>query len=302
VRQSIAILTLLSLLLILPACQSGATTQRAEGGKGEVAAVVNGTTITVGDVDRVTAQQAKGQESQLSQLEADAARLQALDGLVTQEVLYQRAKKENLTPTEEEVKQEIQRNKQESGMTEEAFKKQLEDTHQTEAQLQEDVRKQIAIRKLQDKVTAQLKVQDREIETSSSRIRSSLLPSPVLPYPTSLRTRPTTAPSLTPREMLPPSRRARTSMPVLGAVRTLPQSPGSNPSTRVPIEAVTWASLLRISSQRSLSKACRQPKDRALCKCVRVILRSRSGWCRPLAYLQAHAEANRVERTDTQRC
>lgn len=163
-RQSIAIFTLLSLLLILPACQSGATPQRAAGGKGEVAAVVNGTTITVGDVDRVTAQQAKGQEQQLSQLEAAAARLQALDGLVTQEVLYQRAKKENLTPTEEEVKQEIQRNKQESGMTEEAFKKQLEETNQTEAQLQEDVRKQIAIRKLQDKVTAQLKVQDREIE------------------------------------------------------------------------------------------------------------------------------------------
>ena len=115
-RQFIAILTSISLLLLLSACQSGATTQRAEGGKSEIAAVVNGTTITVGDVDRVTAQQLKGQEQQLSQLEAAAARLQALDGLVTQEVLYQRARKENLTPTEEEVKQEIQRNKQESGM------------------------------------------------------------------------------------------------------------------------------------------------------------------------------------------
>ncbi len=153
---------LLSAMLTASACNSGDASQ-IEGGKDEVAAVVNGTKILIADVDRVTAQQFRGQENQLSPLELAAARLQALDTLITQEVLYQRAQKENLSPTEDEVTQEIQRRKQEGGLTEEEFQKQLKEINQTEEQLRNDVRKEIAIRKLQDKLTAQLKVQDREV-------------------------------------------------------------------------------------------------------------------------------------------
>lgn len=163
-RKILVSMFLLLIPLAISACQS-ASGSKADGSKNdEVAAAVNGNKIMRTDVDRVTAQQYRGQENQLSPLETAAARLQALDGLITQEVLYQRAQKENLNPTEDEINQFIQRSKQESGMTEEAFQNQLKQTNQTEAQLRADVRKQLAIEKLQDKMNAQLKVQDREVE------------------------------------------------------------------------------------------------------------------------------------------
>lgn len=157
----------ISFLLVVAAvtsCDSNGAASSGNGGRDETAAVVNGTKITVADVDRVTAQQLRGQESQLSQLELATARLQALEGLIQQEVLYQRAQKENLVPSEDDVTQEIQRLKQESGMTEEAFQKQLKETNQTEAQFRDTVRKNLAIQKLRDKQTSQIKIQDREIE------------------------------------------------------------------------------------------------------------------------------------------
>jgi len=156
----------ISLLLVTGAVVScsGGSTATTDGGKDEVAAVVNGTKITVADVDRVTAQQMKGQESQLSQLELASARLQALDGLITQEVLYQRAQRHKLAPSEDEVTQQIQKSKQEGGLTEEAFQKQLKESNQSEAQFRDAVRKDLSIRKLRDKLSSQLKVQDREVE------------------------------------------------------------------------------------------------------------------------------------------
>ncbi len=160
---------LIPLFLVLTAiaaagCGGSGGGSIADSGKDEVAAVVNGVRITVADVDRVTAQQMKGQERQLSQLELASTRLQVLDGLVTQEVLFQRAQKEKLAPSEDEVTQEIQKSKQEGGLTEEAFQKQLKDANQTEAQYRDAVRKDLSIRKLRDKLSAQLKVQDREVE------------------------------------------------------------------------------------------------------------------------------------------
>jgi parvulin-like peptidyl-prolyl isomerase len=163
VRKFSCFLFLCSIALAFSACQSGPAS-KAESGKDEVATIVNGAKILVADVDRAVTQQLRGQERQLSPLELAAARLQAIDELITREVLYQRAQKENLNPTEDEITQLIQRNKQESGMTEEAFQKQLKETNQTEAQFRDDIRKQLAIQKLQDKMTAQLKVKDSEVE------------------------------------------------------------------------------------------------------------------------------------------
>jgi len=162
-RKTLFSVCLIAGALVPSACQSGGSS-KAEGGDREVAAVVNGGKISVADVERVTAQQSRGQENQLSQLELAAARLEALDGLVTQEVLYQRAQKENLNPSDEDITQAIQQRKQANGMTEEAFQSYLKETNQTEPQLRGDVRKQLAIQKLQDKLSAQLKVQEREVE------------------------------------------------------------------------------------------------------------------------------------------
>jgi parvulin-like peptidyl-prolyl isomerase len=119
--------------------------------------------ILIKDVDRVIAQQLGGQEGQLSQVEQAAARIQALDGLITQEALYQQAQKENIVPSEDEIERFIQSTKVEKGLTEEAFAAELKKTNQTEEQFREFVKKDLSIRKLYEKAQTQLKVQDREI-------------------------------------------------------------------------------------------------------------------------------------------
>lgn len=133
------------------------------GGSDDVAAVVNGNKIMVKDVDRVIAQQFRGQEAQLSQLALAAYRLQALDTMINDEVLYQRAQKESISLTEDEVKQAVQRYKQERGLTEEAFANELKQTNQTEEQFRDLAKRQLAVSKLYEKLGSQLKVQEREV-------------------------------------------------------------------------------------------------------------------------------------------
>ena len=153
---------LLSLALLLSGCGggSGASSSTSSSGK-EAAATVNGTTITVEEVDRITKRQAN--DSPLSPLELASARLQVLDELIQQEVLFQRAQKDGINPTDQEINEFIQKQKQEAGMTEEEFDKQLKNSGQTQDGVRADIRKQMAIQKLQDKLGATLKVQDREI-------------------------------------------------------------------------------------------------------------------------------------------
>jgi peptidyl-prolyl cis-trans isomerase SurA len=159
---AIPISGLLSLALLLAGCgnSGGASSSTSSSGK-EAAATVNGTTISVEEVDRITKRQAG--ENPLSPLELASARLQVLDELIQQEVLFQRAQKDGINPTDQEINEFIQKQKQEAGMTEEEFDKQLKGSGQTQEGIRADIRKQMAIQKLQDKLGATLKVQDREI-------------------------------------------------------------------------------------------------------------------------------------------
>ena len=89
----------------LTACGSGSGTE----GANDVAATVNGKSIMLKEVDQVISQQTGGQQAQLSPLQLAQARLQVLDGLIQKEVMFQRAEREKLVPTEEEVTQEVNR-------------------------------------------------------------------------------------------------------------------------------------------------------------------------------------------------
>ncbi len=153
---------LFALALAVSSCGGGNSSSSASGGD-DVAASVNGKKILVKDVDRVITQQYRGQENQLSPLALAAYRLQALDNLITQEVLYQRAQKDNIAPSDDEIKQYVQRYKQENGYTEEAFANELKQTNQTEDQFREFVKKQISTQKLYEKTDSQLKVKDSEV-------------------------------------------------------------------------------------------------------------------------------------------
>jgi parvulin-like peptidyl-prolyl isomerase len=162
VRKILLPTIVLSLSFLASAC--GETNSSAGAGGGdEVAANVNGEKILIKDVDRVLAQQLAGQESQLSQLQQAMYRIQALDDLITQEALYQQAKKESIVPSEDEINKFVQNSKVENGLTEEKFLEELKKTNQTEEQFRESVKKQLSINKLIEKAQMALKVQDREI-------------------------------------------------------------------------------------------------------------------------------------------
>jgi parvulin-like peptidyl-prolyl isomerase len=162
VRKILLPTIVLSLSFLASACGEADSSAGAGGGD-EVAASVNGEKILIKDVDRVLAQQLNGQENQLSPLQQAMARIQALDNLITQEALYQQAKKENIVPSEDEINKAIQNSKVENGLTEEKFQEELKKTNLTEEQFRQSIRKQLSISKLIEKAQTQLKVQDREI-------------------------------------------------------------------------------------------------------------------------------------------
>lgn len=160
--RKILLHSILFALAISAAACGGSGSASGTGGD-DVAATVNGKKILIKDLDSVIAQQFRGQEAQLSQLAQAGYRLQALDTMINEEVLFQRAAKDGINPTEDEVRQAVQRYKQERSLTEEAFANELKQINQTEEQFRELAKRQLAVSKLYEKIGSQLKVQDREV-------------------------------------------------------------------------------------------------------------------------------------------
>ena len=143
------------------ACSNSGTSETKDS---MVAATVNGKNIMLAEVERQISQQAGGKQAQLSQLELAQARLQVLGGLIQREVLFQRADREKLLPTEDEITAAINQQKQQSGMTDDDFQKNLAAQNLTMESLREEARKDIAIKKLQDKYNSKITVNDKEVE------------------------------------------------------------------------------------------------------------------------------------------
>jgi peptidyl-prolyl cis-trans isomerase SurA len=154
-------LTLIAVVVALfTACGTGSET----GQNSDIAATVNGKPVMLKEVDQVISQQTGGQQAQLSPLQLAQARLQVLEGLIQKEIMFQRAEREKLVPSEEEITQEVNRQKQQANMTEEEFQKWLKDQGQTTESVREEARKKIAIQRLQDKVNGKITISDKEVE------------------------------------------------------------------------------------------------------------------------------------------
>ncbi len=131
----------------------------------ETAATVNGKVIKMEDVERGVKQQAQGQESKLSQLELAGARLQVLQGLIEQEVMFQKAEKEGVVPKDEDVAAEINKQKVESRLSAEEFDRQMTQAGLTEASYRDSVKRAMAIKALVDKVTGRIQTpKENEID------------------------------------------------------------------------------------------------------------------------------------------
>lgn len=146
--------------LILSACSSGGT----EAKDSMVAATVNGRNIMLKEVERAVSQQAGGNPSTLNQLQMAQARLQVLANLIQREVLFQRAEREKLLPTDAQIDGAIATQKQNSGMTAEDFDKSLKAQSMSMETLREEARKDLAIAALQDKYNGKIDISDREVE------------------------------------------------------------------------------------------------------------------------------------------
>ena len=163
----LAVATTVLFAIILSACGGPTTGNTSSGGvdPNETAAKVNGKVITMEEVERAVKQQAQGQESKLSPLELAGARLQVLQTLIEQEVMFQKAEKENLVPTEDDITAAINKLKVESRLSAEEFDKRMKDAGINEKSLRDQEKKRIAIEKLVDKVTSRIETpKDNEIE------------------------------------------------------------------------------------------------------------------------------------------
>lgn len=156
----LAVTSLAFASLVLNGCASGGS----EAKDSMVAATVNGRNIMLSEVERVINQQTRGNPSGLSQLQMAQARLQVLDDLIRREVLFQRAEKEKVLPTEAQIDGAIAAQKQNSGMTSEDFDKRLKEQNTSIESLREDARKDLAITALQDKYSGKIEISDREVE------------------------------------------------------------------------------------------------------------------------------------------
>lgn len=131
----------------------------------ETAATVNGKAIKMEEVERAVKQQTNGQESKLSPLELAAARLQALQSLIEQEVLYQKAEKEGTVPSDDEVNAEFNKARTDSRLSAEQFDAKMKEIGETEASTKLTIKKRLAIQKLIDKITGKIEPpKDSEIE------------------------------------------------------------------------------------------------------------------------------------------
>src|SRR5690349_20124619 len=116
-----------------PSSSNSATTGNVD--PNETAATVNGKVIKMEDVERAVKQQAQGQESKLSPLELAGARLQVLQSLIEQEVMFQKAEKEGVVPKDEDVTSEVNKQKQNSGVSADEFDRQMKLAGLTEQSL-----------------------------------------------------------------------------------------------------------------------------------------------------------------------
>lgn len=164
-KQFSLLAIVVSFAVVLVACD------RSKGGSDSqgtaVAASVNDKKIMLTEVDKILEQQAKSQQvqfSDMSQLELAAGRLQVLDELIRREVLFQRAEREKLLPTDDEVAQAINAQKQQLG-TQEEFQRALKESGQTEDAVRDIARRQLAIQKLLDRTAAKIEPPtDKEVE------------------------------------------------------------------------------------------------------------------------------------------
>ena len=170
--RNIAKVLVVTSLAVVGLVLSGCTSGGAEVADNQVAATVNGRNIMLKEVERSITQQTGGNPAALNQLQMAQARLQVLSTLIQREVLFQRAEREKVLPTEAQIDGAIATQKQNSGMTSEDFDKSLKAQNLSMETLREEARKDLSIAALQDKYSGKIEISDREVEEYYNKNRA----------------------------------------------------------------------------------------------------------------------------------
>ena len=174
-RKFANVLLLSALLMALGLGLAACSGTGANANDNTVAATVNGRNIMLKEVERALTQQAGARVTQLSPLELAQARLSVLGNLIQREVLFQRAEREKLLPTEDQIEGAINQQKTASGMTSEDFEKNLREQNISMETLREESRKDLAISNLQDKYSGKISISDKEVEDFYSANRQQFV-------------------------------------------------------------------------------------------------------------------------------
>ena len=136
-----------------------------------VAAQVNGRSITNSDLEKFYAQQAQPPEGSSEDL-VTSQKLELLNSLITNEILLQQAEKLGLTAVDADVEAEF--NKMKAGYTKEEFDKQLANQHMTVDDLRTQLRRDLTVKKLINKeITSHISISDADVKNFYEANRAS---------------------------------------------------------------------------------------------------------------------------------
>lgn len=140
----------------------GGACKRESAPAPDVWAVVNGKEIKRDEVDKYYRTRVNPEGQEPSQEEALSLKLNVLDELINNEILYNQAKKLNLEASDGEVEDKFTELK--SPFTEEEFQRQLKDRGVTVNDLKRDLRRQLSIQKLLNReVVAKISITDQDV-------------------------------------------------------------------------------------------------------------------------------------------
>ena len=150
------------ILAVLATCAFAASCKKEAAPGPDVWAVVNGKEISRGEVEKYYRTRVNAEAPEPSQEESLSLKLSILDELINNEIMLERATKNNLIASDAEVEDKFTESK--SPYTEEEFQKKLKDTGLTVDDLKGDIRRQLSIQKLLNReVIAKIAITDQDI-------------------------------------------------------------------------------------------------------------------------------------------
>jgi peptidyl-prolyl cis-trans isomerase SurA len=149
----------LALATILAVLLAGCTSKPSGN---DVMAKVNGKKILRVEVDKYYNNQTAGAPQQPSAEQAQALKLNILTKLIENEILVQRAQKDGLLATDDEVQRKLTELK--SPYTEEDFQKRLGERHLSIDDLKQELRRSITVEKVMNKeISSRIEIKDSDV-------------------------------------------------------------------------------------------------------------------------------------------